>query len=317
MLFDRTPAGIVMIAPGDSGAWASYDAAKGTGSVAFSFSATDPDGDTLTYALLLGKDSANLAQVYQGRTGSYTALSLDTTSIYYWRLTSADPMQQTVTASGKFLTGRISPIPTDGLVAYYPFNGNANDESGNGNDGTVYGATLTVDRFGVNSKAYYFDGASSIGGLSTVLPGSTLARTICAWVRIDQSGGDQNKIIFMYGGSPYYWFHLYLSGTSPSIGFSTYGVALDTVNKMNDGKWHLLSGTFSDSLTISVDGIQIGNPSATQVPAVASSLSWIIGKDPWGGTKYKGSIDDIRIYNRALTDQEIQALYHENGWTGN
>jgi len=47
---------------------------------------------------------------------------------------------------------------TDGLVAYYPFNGNANDESGNGNNGTVYGATLSNDRFGNIDSAYSFDG---------------------------------------------------------------------------------------------------------------------------------------------------------------
>ena len=46
----------------------------------------------------------------------------------------------------------------DGLVAYYPLNGNANDESGNGNHVTVYGATLTTDRFGNTNKAYSFDG---------------------------------------------------------------------------------------------------------------------------------------------------------------
>ena len=51
-----------------------------------------------------------------------------------------------------------SYVPTNGLVGYWPFNGNANDESGNGNNGTVNGATLTTDRFGVISKAYSFDG---------------------------------------------------------------------------------------------------------------------------------------------------------------
>ena len=49
-------------------------------------------------------------------------------------------------------------IPISGLVAHYPFNGNANDESGNGNDGTVVGATLTTDRFGSPNSAYSFDG---------------------------------------------------------------------------------------------------------------------------------------------------------------
>lgn len=46
----------------------------------------------------------------------------------------------------------------DGLVAYYPFNGNANDESGSGNHGTVHGPILNTDRFGAAGNAYDFDG---------------------------------------------------------------------------------------------------------------------------------------------------------------
>ena len=46
----------------------------------------------------------------------------------------------------------------EGLVAYYPFNGNANDESGNGHHGTVNGATLAEDRFGEDNRSYSFDG---------------------------------------------------------------------------------------------------------------------------------------------------------------
>ncbi|OIN60058.1 hypothetical protein BLX24_04195 [Arsenicibacter rosenii] len=59
---------------------------------------------------------------------------------------------------GAFL--RLSPSLTDGLVAYYPFNGNANDESGNNRHGTVHDATLTTDRFGNANKAYAFDGVN-------------------------------------------------------------------------------------------------------------------------------------------------------------
>src|SRR3990172_11283700 len=71
----------------------------------------------------------------------------------------------------------------DGLVAYYPFNGNANDESGNGNNGTVYGATLTTDRFGNANSAYDFDGNDNI-----VVPDSntldlTTHFTLAAWVK--------------------------------------------------------------------------------------------------------------------------------------
>ncbi len=48
-----------------------------------------------------------------------------------------------------------------GLVAYYPFNGNAKDESGNGNNGSVFGATLTMDRFGNDRSAYEFNGTDN------------------------------------------------------------------------------------------------------------------------------------------------------------
>ncbi len=57
----------------------------------------------------------------------------------------------------------------DGLVAYYPFNGNANDESGNGNNGVVYGATLTSDRYGNANSAYEFDGVNDFISVATGL----------------------------------------------------------------------------------------------------------------------------------------------------
>ena len=55
-----------------------------------------------------------------------------------------------------------SYVPTNGLVGYWPFNGNANDISGNGNNGTVNGATLTSDRNGVANKSYSFDGVTNL-----------------------------------------------------------------------------------------------------------------------------------------------------------
>jgi hypothetical protein len=54
-----------------------------------------------------------------------------------------------------------SYVPSNGLVGYWGFNGNANDQSGNGNNGTVNGATLTSDRFGNNNSAYSFDGSNT------------------------------------------------------------------------------------------------------------------------------------------------------------
>jgi hypothetical protein len=56
---------------------------------------------------------------------------------------------------------KVSADLSSGLIAYYPFNGNANDESGNGHNGTIYGSTLTADRMGNPNSAFYFNGTPS------------------------------------------------------------------------------------------------------------------------------------------------------------
>ena len=72
-----------------------------------------------------------------------------------------------------------SDLPVDGLVAYYPFNGNAEDESERAQHGTVSGATLAEDRFGNQNRAYYFDGHSYIKASANGLP--TDVRTVSLW----------------------------------------------------------------------------------------------------------------------------------------
>ena len=86
---------------------------------------------------------------------------------------------------------------SDGLVAYYPFNGNANDESGNGNNGTVNGATLTTDRFGKVNSAYSFDGSCYIKGAANKFP--TGERTISLWFYSDALDC-LGCSVFAYGG---------------------------------------------------------------------------------------------------------------------
>src|SRR3990170_4735591 len=104
---------------------------------------------------------------------SDTALKADTTYCYK------------VSANGN----GAESIPTDmvciktenGLVAFYPFNGNANDESGNGNNGVVNGATLTTDRLGKADSAYSFDGVNDyIGQKETLSVVNTFA--ISVWI---------------------------------------------------------------------------------------------------------------------------------------
>src|SRR5450759_2959986 len=73
---------------------------------------------------------------------------------------------------------------TNGLIAYYPFNGNANDESGYGNDAVVTGATLTENRFGEANRAYHFNGSGDrISALVAQLPLGNAARTLVTWIK--------------------------------------------------------------------------------------------------------------------------------------
>ncbi len=93
------------------------------------------------------------------KTGVFVASLLLIIALIFY---SKDDKGNNTPSSDSFLDGDKGAVGTDfankGLVAYYPFNGNAEDESGNGNDGEVKGATLAKDRYGVEGKAYRFDG---------------------------------------------------------------------------------------------------------------------------------------------------------------
>jgi len=80
-----------------------------------------------------------------------------------------------------------SYVPTNGLVGYWPFNGNANDESGNLNHGTVNGATLTTDRNGVANKAYSFDGINDNILVNNSVSLNMPSITIAGWVNLHTS----------------------------------------------------------------------------------------------------------------------------------
>jgi hypothetical protein len=100
----------------------------------------------------------------------------------------------------------------DGLMGYYPFNGNANDESGNNQNGIVKGATLQTDVFdNYESKSYYFDGKNDyIEIADNNILGITNSMTICAWAKsqfiIDKYDTSQSKLSFSFSTTE--WFTL-------------------------------------------------------------------------------------------------------------
>ena len=212
----------------------------------------------------------------------------------------------------------IQELYNDGLVAYYPFNGNANDESGNGNDGTVFGATLTTDRFGNVDSAYRFDGDDWIDAPDD--PSFTLGSdpfTIATWIQFDSLGSyylmghdegenNQNKWIFWAHNSGFL-FHV----NSPSTGGYnpvTYDAWEPEINQW----YHLVVKRSGDDFMLYLDGSLVAT-GADSRPIPDPNTSFQIGTAEGGHPErvFKGLIDDIRIYNRALSDAEIQELYCE------
>jgi subtilase family serine protease len=207
------------------------------------------------------------------------------------------------------------PVNLDeGLVAYYPFNGNANDESGNGHNGTVYGASLTTDRFGNESSAYDFDGNDVIH-ISHSQSISPEYPTVVAWVNPDNITHWHQVVTKRYAenSSPYnsYILTTNAEGANNKWGFSSSFIgSANSPEKITPNVWSFLVGTYDGAhVKLFLNG-ELVSSSAKTGTIEYSNLSLRIGMaNPT--LHFRGLIDDVRIYNRALSEAEILALYNE------
>lgn len=161
--------------------------------------------------------------------------------------------------AGLGFTGMVHADLNEGLVAHYPFNGDANDESLYGNHGTVKGAVLSQDRFGKVDRAYLFDGNSSIEvGNSEELNFDSDSFTLAAWFKTTSTGW--RRII---SKGHYGWNQGYILGMAQTViaGIGGNGNAemVATRQTYNDGKWHhatLVVHSDLQKAVIYVDGIK-------------------------------------------------------------
>lgn len=235
-----------------------------------------------------------------------------------------------------------SHVPTDGLVAYYPFNGNANDESGNGNHGTVNGATLSSNRNGDDNSAYDFQvldwDAGNNGGDYIYIPHSSEFNfesfTLSAWVYRKSAGASnspQHLTIMRKFEEGYNnpngesWHFDIAHGTdnggsiligrvieqspSPAINFEC-----ASTNTIIEREWTNVIMTYSDkTIKTFINGVESCSSTNNNITLNTLGTSGIsIGMSiqangNWG--PFDGSIDDIGIWDRALTEEEIQNLY--------
>lgn len=209
----------------------------------------------------------------------------------------------------------------DGLIAYYPFNGgSAADMSGNGNDGTIVGSlATTTDRFGTQN-AYLFDPGEYISiseNSSQDLSGSF---SISLWIKINSVSGDQFQ--YAFGNMPLpnpggFIFYLNNSVYPGVIYYSSangqwYNSAPDSLGV---GQWkHLaITSVYTGSsryLKFYINGSLVETLNPTERGDISSDSGLKIGYNLSGV-----SLDDIRLYNRILSDAEISDLANDRGET--
>jgi hypothetical protein len=223
---------------------------------------------------------------------------------------------------------------SDGLVGWWTFTNNALDSSGKGNHGTVYGATLTKDRFDHDNRAYQFDGVGSYINFGTDASLKPIDHSVVFWFRYTDSSKTQmmlnnaNSLNGEWGVNCWYVAGYGLrynmgAGANDHVSF------VQNPRSFADGKWHMYAVTYSettDKMSMYIDGAFYSNQNGSGTkggvgssehvqfnsnePWIAGASSQFLTSTPNSGPNYfRGDLDDIRIYNRAITASEVQQLY--------
>jgi hypothetical protein len=203
---------------------------------------------------------------------------------------------------------------TNGLVAFYPFNGDANDATGNGNNGTVNNVAFVTDRFGnANSAADFQGNSSSFIVINTTNLNLNSPFTVSAWIEFPPGQGSGGPSIISTAGynintdlSPYERFVIMNCSTASLYSSTT--VPADV--------WNQVVAVFgTNGLRLYLNGSLSSTVSANVSPSYAHGYKPAIGINCGSLSTdiYAGLIDDLRIYNRALSDAEVQQLYALEG----
>jgi hypothetical protein len=255
-------------------------------------------------------------------------------AVFITAFSSCKKSDSTITSSTKKsnLTVRsLSAIPStisNGLVAYWTFANTAYDLSGNGHNGTLSTITNTSDRLGHTSGAYSFNGTSSYISVpdNAALRLSDTSFTLNAWVKIAAYNSSYGSVILSkrITGANNGW-NMSVTGalSSPNpTGVLSYGPGGGSTNAFGTtviglNTWHMVTSTYSygdsQKLRIYIDGVLSGTTSGiSEANASITALLYIGADNPSIGSSYffNGSLNDIRIYSRAVTPTEINQLYN-------
>jgi gliding motility-associated-like protein len=208
------------------------------------------------------------------------------------------------------------PFPLNtGLIGCYPFNGNANDESPNGNNGTAFAnATLTTDRKGVASKAYLFNGASTsyirIPASASLNTASMTNFSFGCWFNPSISASARRIFCIQDATNKNYDLsynhvvnklnYINFNGTSDNINFTSNIV-------FSPNTWYYITIIIAGNNTqLYVNGVLDAFSTVSVIKP--SNPTYTIGNHAVNAWNFIGKIDDVRIYNRALSVADIMDL---------
>jgi tetratricopeptide (TPR) repeat protein len=220
-------------------------------------------------------------------------------------------------------------VPMEGLVAYYPFNGNANDECGTGNNGNINGSlSWVLDRLGNQRAALHFDGSTTyvLLNYSPFTFGSPDEFSISLWCKFNYMPHGESTIL--WNGTLETGYFVWSIGTwngeiafgctKQQIGsWSIYGTRL--MDLLTSKWYHIVSVYQNGSIFFYVNGVlkssgNYNNEYARTNSRRGALWPFSIGatytgdREPWN--YFNGVIDDVRIYNRGLSQEEVNSLSH-------
>ncbi len=250
----------------------------------------------------------------------YTVTGIDKNEIRYYQIGVLDTLGFETLGTIKEAGGENTP---SNMVVWFPYSGDAMDKSGNGNHGQIYGAGLAPDRFGVSTRAFYFDGIDDYIQIphseSLNLDPITDDYTISIWVK--SNNPQHGRVLSKWGesGGPPYPFSIHASPDGCHINiYDGRGTSIRLeYGHIWDNRWHhmvyiinaetqLISGYLDTNFVNTLENYYTNS--------CANTNDVYIGILPTRNLFYKGYIDDIAIYNYALGEDEIVELYHSGGW---
>jgi hypothetical protein len=203
-----------------------------------------------------------------------------------------------------------------GLVASYRFDGSATDCSINGNHGIANNVTLTTNRFGRANAAYRFAGTSDSYIRVPNSPSLNVSKaiTLAAWINFEVGGTVFPRILNkntyeLATGEAFRSERRFFLTLNEGATATQLGTANDVLQA---GRWHFVVGTYDGTLMLLyVDGV-LAAATVVHTEIRATDFDLNIGRTvPSGEANYKGLIDDVRIYDRALSASEITMLMNE------